>query len=117
MRMKLGRAAVVTAMTAVVGLGMTQAAQATVMYTSYEGVQGQVDDDPGNGAASWVWAHANSDAVGGVQYEFYDGNIASLNVAYGSSVVKNTAADVWRFRVYSTNSSGNTSYSAWKNLS
>ncbi|MFE6554278.1 hypothetical protein ACFVHS_38705 [Streptomyces sp. NPDC057746] len=114
MRKKLGRAAVMTAVVGLVGLGLSQVAEAAVLTTSLNGIVGQVDTHPGNGEASWVYGHANAGATGGVQYEFYDGVTDSFGVSNGSTHIQNTGATVWRSRVYATNSLGNTSYGAWQ---
>jgi hypothetical protein len=111
---KLGRASVIAAMAAVTGLGLTQAADAASVDLAYGGIEAQVDDNPGNGAAAWVWVYASSGHAGGVQYEFYDGNTASLSVGDGQSTAKSLAADVWRFQIFVFDRYGHASYTAWK---
>jgi hypothetical protein len=114
MRIKLGRVAAIAAVAAVTGVGFTQVAEAAPVGLTYAGIQTQVDNDPGNGAASWAWAYSSS-SVGGVEVEYYDGHTLKLN-ATKTGASKSLGASVWRFRVFNIEPTGGTTfYSNWKN--
>ncbi|MEE4544485.1 hypothetical protein V2S66_21205 [Streptomyces sp. V4-01] len=109
MRVKnMMRTAAVTTVVAVAGLGLTQAASAapsnlhpnTRYYTSFYGVEGQLDTHPGDGAQSWVWAYGGSTG-GYVEYQFYDNSVGRVTAAARKAHSVETDAPVWRIRACS----------------
>ncbi|UCM86844.1 hypothetical protein [Streptomyces marincola] len=77
-----------------------QPAAASQVTTHYQGVSAAFDNNPGNGAESWVWVHAGAGvSAGSVEYAFYDGSVQNLQVFGGNtSVTKHEHQDIWRIR-------------------
>lgn len=87
------------------GLGAVQPASAapvtvhamTVVKASAYGVDGQLDTNPGDGAASWVYGYGRYNA-GYIQYQYYDGSIHTLSVPYHGAATVEPGQAVWRIR-------------------
>ncbi|AWW41741.1 MULTISPECIES: hypothetical protein [Streptomyces] len=103
---KFVRAAAAAAALTTAGVGMTaapaSAAEAGVSATTlnFPGGQAQFDNNPGNGAQSWVWVWNNSQYSGTVRvdYQLYNGTIGSLQADWGQGHSLNLAEDIWRIR-------------------
>ncbi|UCM86843.1 hypothetical protein [Streptomyces marincola] len=78
-----------------------QPAAAAQVTTSYEMVTAAFDNNPGNGAESWVWVHAgpNTPVPALVEYAFYDGTTQRLYVLEANaSATRDETRDIWRIR-------------------
>jgi hypothetical protein len=56
LRQKLGKAAVIAAVAGMTGVGIAHSAEAATYY-SFDNVEAQADNSPGDRAPSWVWIH------------------------------------------------------------
>lgn len=106
---KSARAVGVLVLTGAAGLGVVQSASAapdtvhvtSVIKTSAYGVDGQLDRNPGDGAASWVYGYGRNNA-GYVQYQYYDNSIHTLSVPHNGSATVEPEHSVWRIRTCNT---------------
>ena len=87
-------------------VAMATPASASPVFTVWDPrhiVEGQLDQNPADGAAAWVWGWNEFPSSGGgyIEYEFYDGSMSELylNSAGGGST--ELSAPVWRIRACS----------------
>lgn len=74
-------------------------AQRVLTITNYY-AQAQVDNNPGNGASSWVWgSNYRGTTLASVDYMYYDGSGGALRILPGTSESLNLPKDVWKFRI------------------
>jgi hypothetical protein len=98
-------AAAALATLGVVGLAAEPAAAAQVS-TYYQGVSAAFDNNPGNGAESWLWLHNGSrPRVARVHYLFYGDNESSPRKfdiwSPTTSASMNFDRDIWKIRACS----------------
>ncbi|MEV5155643.1 hypothetical protein AB0K81_27500 [Streptomyces werraensis] len=96
------KSAVVAATIAVAGVGIAApSASAASVTVSVWGAQGQFDNNPGNGAASWIWAYTGSNYSARLDYQYYNDNtVRHLDVnGRNTSASANLSSDVWRIRI------------------
>ncbi|MGW3498625.1 hypothetical protein [Streptomyces sp. NPDC001020] len=119
-------AAVVTAVAAV-GVGTVfatsqsaSAAAQTVGYATYSSggalFEAQVDNNPGNGAASWLWLadYKHNDGYAAVAQLYYaDGTFHTAGPVTNGAFTAAPPQDVTRFRVCKWNAAVNYGCSAW----
>ncbi|RBQ14062.1 hypothetical protein DP939_42560 [Spongiactinospora rosea] len=74
------------------------ASAATTVTTQH--TQGQFDNNPGNGAESWVWVWTNAPLGGGIEWQYYDGATDSLYTSNGTAQSLSPSKDIWRARAW-----------------
>jgi hypothetical protein len=128
MRFKaLTQAVGVAMMVGILGLTSSPVASAATasrfdVYAS-TGLHGQLDTNPGNGFASWIWGYNPGKSDGFIRYQYYgasgDHQDGQLYVPpFGGTKTLNLSRDVWRIRacfvdfIYS-NGSNHYSCSNW----
>jgi hypothetical protein len=98
-RLALKAAAVAVAGVLGGGLAFAGAAHAAVYTKNIDGVIGQLDTAAGNGSKAWMWGYAPGHVDRGVvQYQFYNGQIGSFDVAPRTARSVNLNTSVWRIR-------------------
>ncbi|WP_186568647.1 hypothetical protein [Streptomyces sp. T12] len=109
---KMKRTAALVTATAVLtlGTGLTTpafASTAAITTVRYGSTEAQLDNNPGNGAASWIWVW-NPVKPAAVDYEDYNGNVHRLYVDAGHAATTQPPVDIWRIRAcqYETNGIG-----------
>ncbi|SNX88437.1 hypothetical protein SAMN06272735_8886 [Streptomyces sp. TLI_55] len=125
------RAAVVVAAVATMGVGAgfaaplsASAATQPTGFVSYSNggayFEAQIDNNPGNGAASWLWQadYTYNDAYAAVTHVYYtDGSYAVWGPTYNGTTTASLPKDVARFQVCKWAApSNNLGCSAWKYL-
>lgn len=66
----------------------------------WQGSKAEVDNNPGNGAAAWIWLYSAGGEGSTVQYRTYDGAWGiNLYTRAGTSTSWNLGRDVWAFRL------------------
>jgi hypothetical protein len=93
-------AAVLTAVSAGLAAPASADEAGTAATTiTWGNLQASFDNNPGNGAESWLWAWAGGS--GGsyrVDYQHYDSSIGSVWVNSGQGASVNPSKDIWRVR-------------------
>ncbi|MFD1365228.1 hypothetical protein [Actinoplanes sichuanensis] len=98
-RLALKAAAVMTAGALGGGLTFAGVAHAAVYTKDVHGVIGQLDTAAGNGSKAWMWGYAPAHVSRGVvQYQFYNGQIGSFDVAPRTARSVNLNTSVWRIQ-------------------
>ena len=93
------KAAVVATAVAVAGVSLTaQPASAGTTINHYD-AQGQFDNNPGNGAQSWVWVYAGPNTSATVEYQYYNGSTGRISAKTWKSASASLGQDIWRIRV------------------
>ncbi|MFD5575180.1 hypothetical protein [Streptomyces cadmiisoli] len=79
-------------------------------------LQAQWDNNPGNGAESWLWGWNGGSTTAKFRYEYYDGTGGELTVTSTAGTGQvNLPKDVWRVMAGSYNpTSGYTVWFDWK---
>jgi hypothetical protein len=100
----------------------TIASPATVYNVSINNIQGQLDTNPGNGYASWIWGYNPSGTTAYVQYQFYgasgDTPSGSMYVSpYGGTQTANFTQSIWRIRIRYLAYVDNYGYAHWASSS
>lgn len=93
--------AIATAVTATLGFAAVQpASAATRVYTS-NGAYAELDNNPANGGASWIWWFGGGAGETWVQYKYYNDNTVHYTgkVGSGTSASINPGQDVWQIQV------------------
>ncbi|MEO3876339.1 hypothetical protein ABGB18_46890 [Nonomuraea sp. B12E4] len=95
------RTAVVAAALALTGVSLSaQPASADQVVLDFLGAQGAFDNNPGNGAESWVWIWSGTSGAAGIEYRFYDNTSGYLEViGHHTSATRFLDRDVWRIRL------------------
>ncbi|MBP2704959.1 hypothetical protein JOL79_14150 [Microbispora sp. RL4-1S] len=94
------RSAVVATAVAAAGVSIVAQPASAGTTLNYAGASGQFDNNPGNGAASWVWIWAGWDnSSARTEYQYYDGSTGAVWANTGQSNTANLGKDVWRIRV------------------
>ncbi|MFD8032674.1 hypothetical protein ACFV3F_28725 [Streptomyces sp. NPDC059717] len=78
-------------------LGASTAAEAATTI-NYSNAQVSYDNNPGNGAESWIWAWNNNSYTIRIDYQYYDNGIDSMWVNPYSATSVNANRDIWRVR-------------------
>jgi hypothetical protein len=95
------KAAFVVAAAAFAGGLFTQPASAAQTDVYWWGTHAAVDNNPGNGAAGWVWVYGTTheETVGGaIVYQLFDGKTYELDAWGGQSVSANTNTPIKGFK-------------------
>ncbi|XVU29005.1 hypothetical protein ACQPZJ_18665 [Actinoplanes sp. CA-054009] len=105
-RIARAAAAIATIGAAVVGFYPQSASAAYANGPYYwNGIGGQFDNNPGNGAQSWAWVNnTNSWGSGYIRIKFYDNSTTVLGAANFKSNTGNYNQDIWQIQmcVYQT---------------
>jgi hypothetical protein len=100
LKKNLKRTAIVASVVALAGvLSAGPAAAATSI--KFHGTEAQVDNNPGNGAAGWVWVYGSTEyrvVEGFVEYKFDDGVVHVLRIGRGKSASRSTSSAIQSFR-------------------
>ncbi|WP_327111120.1 hypothetical protein OG206_00870 [Streptomyces sp. NBC_01341] len=126
---KLTRAAAVVAALAAVGAGVSFAAPQSASAAAQTSrsamatwggatVEAQADNNPGSGAASWIWGadYRSGDSEGAlVHVDYVDGSSESRGPIFNGSSSANLSKDIRRFQVcfYTTSGLYYHNCSAW----
>lgn len=100
--MKLKSLTTIAAIVAVAGAALTAQPAAAATTLTFDITQAQFDDNPGNGAESWIWFWMGTPTATSrfaeLDYEYYDGSIGVLTGEPNTGVSENLPKDVWRIR-------------------
>ncbi|MFD1277850.1 hypothetical protein ACFQ51_55550 [Streptomyces kaempferi] len=112
------RLSVIAATVALAGGAAMQPASAAQLYTEYYGTQVRVDNDPGDGAASWIWVYGSTEqgATGTkVEILYSPTHTGVLGVGPGEAAAIDLPEDVQAIDIYnySNNGDGATRSTGW----
>lgn len=100
------RVAFVAAAVASAGAFLVQPASAAQVDAYFHGTHAAVDNNPGDGAAGWVWVYGSTESgtIGGsIQYQYWDGSIHELTVGRGATASRDTSSGIKGFRACTNN--------------
>ncbi|WP_329039738.1 hypothetical protein OHT61_18110 [Streptomyces sp. NBC_00178] len=96
----IARSAITMAAAAAIGVGVAASPASAASTGTVWGARGQSDNNPGNGAQSWVWAYTGDNDQARLTYQFYDNSKGDFYVwGKGQSASTNLSKDVWRIQV------------------
>ncbi len=100
---RIAQAVSAVAAACLLGIASSGSASATVYYADLGDIQAQLDTNPGNGKASWVWAYNPTDNYAYVEWEYY--GASGNNYDYKWTIpphrtgTANADREIWRIRV------------------
>ncbi|MEU0851241.1 hypothetical protein ABZ387_25230 [Streptomyces flaveolus] len=71
---RITRSAVTALAMATVALGLNAGTASAATYVSVWGAEGRYDNNPGNGAASWIWVYTGDNSEARLTYILNDGS-------------------------------------------
>ncbi|MBP2702948.1 hypothetical protein JOL79_03920 [Microbispora sp. RL4-1S] len=95
----VAKAAVVATAVAAAGVSLTAQPASAATTVDWYSAQGQFDNNPGNGAASWVWVYAGPNTSAAVEYQYYNGATGRVTANTWGAASANLGQDIWRIRV------------------
>ncbi|MFJ6837909.1 hypothetical protein [Streptomyces sp. NPDC091209] len=111
------RLSVITATVALAGIAAMQPASAAQLYLEFDGTQVQVDNDPGDGAASWIWEYGstwNGATMSHVDIMYSNFSYGALEVQPGEAAAIDLRRDVQAVSVCTVFNGSNWQCTDWQ---
>ncbi|MER6535762.1 hypothetical protein ABT215_18540 [Streptomyces sp900105755] len=111
------RLSVVAGIIALAGVAAMQPASAAQLYHEFDGTQVQVDNDPGNGAPSWIWEYGstwNGATKGHVDIMYANATYGAFEVQPGEAAAINLQHDVQAVSICTVFNGSNWQCTGWQ---